>query len=126
MQVQGTVPQIWEVPEHYPKALNDAFKNAPAMCKRLLSGWEYVGSADIQIQPNIPEYYKGTKANWSLIDAAAYFERDVEEELYDMMAVRDVNSYLAVYQGGKIKRIGAYAHETAEENPGTRELPYHK
>ena len=25
-----------------------------------------------------------------------------------------------------IKRIGAYAHVTAEENPGTRELPYHK
>ncbi len=83
VQVQGTVPQKWEVPKHCPKALNDAFKNAPAMCKRLLSGWEYVGSADIQIQPNIPEYYKGTKANWSLIDAAAYFERDVEEELYD-------------------------------------------
>lgn len=83
VQVQGTVPQIWGLPEHCPKALNDAFKNAPAMCKRLLSGWEYVGSADIQIQPNISEYYKGTKANWSLIDAAAYFERDIEEEIYD-------------------------------------------
>ena len=83
VQVQGTVPQIWGLPVHCPKALNDAFKNAPAMCKRLLSGWEYVGSADIQIQPNISEYYKGTKANWSLIDAAAYFERDIEEEIYD-------------------------------------------
>ena len=52
---------------------------------------------------------------------------ELEEELYSMMAVRDVNSYLAVYQnGGKVKRIGAYAHETAEQNPGTRELPYHK
>jgi len=27
---------------------------------------------------------------------------------------------------GKLKRIGAYAHVTAEENSGTRELPYHK
>lgn len=27
---------------------------------------------------------------------------------------------------GKLKRIGAYAHVTAEDNPGTRELPYHK
>lgn len=27
---------------------------------------------------------------------------------------------------GKVKRIGAYAHVTAEENPGTRELPWHK
>lgn len=83
VQVQGTVSQTWEVPQHCPNALNDAFKNAPAMCKRLLSGWEYVGSADIQTQPNIPEYYKGTKANWSLIDSAGYFERDIEEEIYD-------------------------------------------
>jgi tetratricopeptide (TPR) repeat protein len=84
VQVQGTASQIlWEVPENCPNALNDAFKNAPAMCKRLLSSWEYVGSANIQIQPNILEYYKGTKPNWSLIDAATYFERDIEEEIYD-------------------------------------------
>ena len=84
VRVQGTVSQEWgEVPQHCPKMLHDAFKNSPAMCKRLLSGWEYVGSANIQIQPNIPEYYKGTKANWSLIDTAAYFERDIEEEIYD-------------------------------------------
>lgn len=84
VQVQGTVSQIWGgVPEHCPEVLNDAFKNAPAMCKRLLSSWEYVGSADIQIQPNISEYYKGTKANWSLINSAGYFERDIEEEIYD-------------------------------------------
>ncbi|RZB35172.1 MAG: hypothetical protein SRB1_00940 [Desulfobacteraceae bacterium Eth-SRB1] len=83
VRVQGTVSQIWEIPQHCPNALNDAFENAPAMCKRLLSSWEYVGSADIQTQPNIQEYYKGTKANWSLIDAAGYFERDIEEEVYD-------------------------------------------
>lgn len=82
-QVQGTASQTWGIPEHCPKALNDAFTTAPAMCKRLLSCWEYLGSVDIQIQPNIQEYYKGTKANWSLIDATAYFERDIEEEIYD-------------------------------------------
>lgn len=27
---------------------------------------------------------------------------------------------------GKIKRIGAYAYERADENPATREVPYHK
>ena len=83
VQVQGTVSQMWAVPERFPTALEEAFKNAPAMCKRLLSGWEYVGEADIQTQPNIAEYYKGTKANWSLIDAAGYFERDIEEAIYD-------------------------------------------
>lgn len=50
----------------------------------------------------------------------------LEEVLYKRMWVRDVNSYMAEKEDGKIKRIGAYAHETAEQNPGTREKPYHK
>ena len=29
-------------------------------------------------------------------------------------------------QSGKVKRIGAYAYERADENPATRELPWHK
>ena len=51
---------------------------------------------------------------------------ELEEALYSRMFIRDVNSYIAEYESGKLKRIGAYAHVTAEENPGTRELPYHK
>lgn len=51
---------------------------------------------------------------------------ELEEALYSRMFVRDVNSYIAEKTDGKLKRIGAYAHVTAEENPGTRELPYHK
>jgi hypothetical protein len=51
---------------------------------------------------------------------------ELEEALYSRMFIRDVNSYIAEKTDGKLKRIGAYAHVTAEENPGTRELPYHK
>lgn len=51
---------------------------------------------------------------------------ELEEVLYNRMFIRDVNSYMAEKQDGKLKRIGAYAHETAEDNPGTRELPHHK
>jgi len=51
---------------------------------------------------------------------------ELEEVLYDSMFIRDVNSYMAVYQGGGVKRIGCYAYETAEEKPGTREVPYNK
>mgnify|MGYP000167818293 FL=1 len=51
---------------------------------------------------------------------------ELEEALYNRMFIRDVNSYIAEKQDGSLKRIGAYAHVTAEENPGTRELPYHK
>lgn len=50
----------------------------------------------------------------------------LEEQLYKSMFIRDVNNYIAVKEDGKVKRIGAYAYETALENPGTRELPWHK
>ena len=50
----------------------------------------------------------------------------LEEALYSRMFIRDVNNYIAEYEGGNLKRIGAYAHETAEENPATREVQWHK
>lgn len=51
---------------------------------------------------------------------------ELEEAFYSRMFIRDVNSYIAEKEDGKLKRIGAYAHQTAEQNPGTRELPHHK
>ena len=33
---------------------------------------------------------------------------EMEEAIYDKMAIRDVNNYIAVYEGGKAKRKGAY------------------
>ena len=51
---------------------------------------------------------------------------ELEENLYNRMFIRDVNSYMAEKKNGKLKRIGAYAHETARENSGTREVPWHK
>lgn len=51
---------------------------------------------------------------------------ELEEALYSRMWVRDVNSYISEYESGALKRIGAYAHERMDQNPGTRELPYHK
>lgn len=49
----------------------------------------------------------------------------LEKSLYKRMFIRDVNSYIAETDDGKIKRIGAYAHETAAENPSTRERAWH-
>jgi len=41
---------------------------------------------------------------------------ELEEATYDKMYIRDVNSYLAVSPGGKLKRKGAYEHNI--EKPG--------
>lgn len=51
---------------------------------------------------------------------------ELEHVNYSKMAVRDCNSYLAVTDSGKVKRIGAYAYVRASEDAGTRELPWHK
>lgn len=51
---------------------------------------------------------------------------ELEHVKYSKMIIRDVNSYMAVKTNGDIKRIGAYAYERADENPATRELPWHK
>lgn len=47
---------------------------------------------------------------------------ELEEALYSKMIIRDVNNYMAVYEDGKIKRIGAYSYLTQNENPTTREV----
>lgn len=50
----------------------------------------------------------------------------LEEALYPRMFIRDVNNYMAEKEDGSVKRIGAYAYVTAEEDIATRELPHHK
>lgn len=51
---------------------------------------------------------------------------ELEEALYSRMFIRDVNSYIAEYESGKLKRIGAYAHVTPDQVPATRERVWHK
>ena len=51
---------------------------------------------------------------------------ELEEAEYSNMWIRDVNNYIAQTMDGKLKRIGAYAYETARENPATREVGWHK
>lgn len=51
---------------------------------------------------------------------------ELESAQYKSMFIRDVNNYMAVKTDGKIKRIGAYSHETPLDNPYTRERQWHQ
>ena len=51
---------------------------------------------------------------------------ELEEAQYESMWIRDVNNYVAKDLKGKVKRKGAYALETALENPFTGEVQWHK
>lgn len=51
---------------------------------------------------------------------------ELESVEYSRMFIRDVNNYIAEKLDGKLKRKGAYCHETNIDNPGTSEIPWHK
>ncbi len=70
------------------------------------------------------EYIEHTRALCKWWEQLTHLE--LEEALYSRMFVPNVNSYIAEYEGGAVKRIGAYAHERMDDNPGTREVPYGK
>lgn len=51
----------------------------------------------------------------------------LEEAVYDVMFIRDVNNYIAVYEGGKdVKRKGAYCHSTKTETNPKGDLGWHQ
>lgn len=51
---------------------------------------------------------------------------DLEFADYSRMMVRDVNNYIAEDVSGKLKRKGAYCHETPLDNPRTKEMQWHQ
>jgi hypothetical protein len=69
-------------------------------------------------------YREHAKNLWKWWEGLTQLE--LEEAEYKMMAIRDVNNYLAVTTGDYVKRIGCYAHELSLDNGSTRELSWHK
>ncbi len=66
-----------------PSDLTSAFEKHPVSVARLLSSWIYVNQAPFSDAPNIDLFLEGDRANWALIGAGKFFERDIEEEIYD-------------------------------------------
>lgn len=98
----------------------------------LLSEWLMMitGLRMIQINTDgltvkVPREYQDTVAviakEWEKLTRL-----ELESVTYKSMFIRDVNSYLAVKEDGSVKRIGAYAYQTALDEPSTREKPWHK
>lgn len=66
-----------------PTDLSSIFENNPAATLRLLASWEYVNQAPFNISPNISDFLHGDRSNWSLVGQRLFFERDIEEQVYD-------------------------------------------
>jgi tetratricopeptide (TPR) repeat protein len=66
-----------------PPDLVAAFDKNPAAVIRLLSSWTYVNQAPFNETPNTSAFLRGDRANWCLIGSEHFFERDIEEEVYE-------------------------------------------
>lgn len=51
---------------------------------------------------------------------------ELEQANYSRMFIRDVNNYIGEFEGGKLKRKGAYCYVTPMEDLNTQEVLWHK
>ena len=66
-----------------PADLTVQFEKSPAATARLLSSWTYVNQAPFNESPNVAQFLRGDQGNWGLIAERDFFERDIEETVYD-------------------------------------------
>jgi len=66
-----------------PSDLLTAFEKNPTSVTRLLNSWAYINQAAFNEAPNIELFLRGDRPNWALIGSGHYFERDIEEQIFD-------------------------------------------
>lgn len=77
------VDSIRRLETQIPLDLITAFRRNPAAVVRLLSSWTYVNQAPFNETPNTSAFLRGDRANWSLVGSKHFFERDIEEDIYE-------------------------------------------
>lgn len=68
--------------DRIPHNLRDAYKINPPAMLRLLKSWDYVNGENLSAEPNVKDFLRGSRPNWSLIAQQRRFTRDVEEEIW--------------------------------------------
>ena len=68
-----------------PPDLIPDFEKNPAGMTRLLSCWTYVNQAAFDDKPNLASFLRGDRANWALIGKRLFFERDIEDQVFDVL-----------------------------------------
>ncbi|TAH62933.1 MAG: hypothetical protein EWM50_04435, partial [Gottschalkiaceae bacterium] len=78
-----------EIYERYEPSIPSDFQNEfhtnPAPVIRLLSSWQYVNQLSNIGYPDVYNYIRGDKPNWSIIFNDKYFQRSIEEEIYERL-----------------------------------------
>ncbi len=68
-----------------PSDLLGAFDTSPAAVTRLLDSWMYVNQEAFHGKPNLSDYLRGDRPNWSLVGSSLTFERDIKEEIFEKL-----------------------------------------
>ena len=66
-----------------PPDLLSTFEKNTAPVARLLSSWTYVNQAPFNSNPNLHSFLRGDRPNWGLSGNRLFFERDIEEDIYN-------------------------------------------
>lgn len=72
-----------EIKRQIPPTLHGAYQKNPRITYDFFRSWEYVNDTPKNIEPNINEFLSGDYANWPLASNRIFFERDIEEEIFD-------------------------------------------
>ncbi len=83
--VPRSADRLKKFQESVPVDLAEHFEKSPAAMMRLLSSWTYVNQAPFHEKPNVKRFLRGDRANWGLISRREFFERDVEETVYERL-----------------------------------------
>jgi len=59
------------------------YEQNPTGFIRIFNSWELVNCVPFEDKPNISEFLKGDRANWSLIAENNIFSRDIEDDVYE-------------------------------------------
>jgi tetratricopeptide (TPR) repeat protein len=73
------------IQESVPSDLVPAFEKSPAAVARLLRGWSYVNQAPFHEEPNVRDFLAGNLPNWALVGNDCYFERDIEDSVFEQL-----------------------------------------
>lgn len=69
-----------------PSDLIEFFKTNPTSVLRLISSWEYLNQTMVDgKKTDLHNYIRGDKPSWNIIFNGMYFQRDVEDEIYEML-----------------------------------------
>ncbi len=83
--VEMTSSALEKLERDIPPDFAEDFTDNPVAVARFFNSWQYVNQCDFSQPSNAHAFLRGDRPNWGLIAQKHFFQRDVEDPLYDEM-----------------------------------------